>query len=122
MPGNAGGVTAHIVMGSVSTGSLAALLPGVDGWVLAFAISGGLIFVLNAKETSLFKRIIYFPISVLLGYTVAIEGLPGIGDFTQNILAFLGSALSISLIIHIMELLTSGKLFKLLSDWLGRRG
>lgn len=122
MPGTvAGGATTHLIVGGISTFSLAAFLPGVDGWVLAMAFSGGTVFVLNAKETSLLKRIVYFPISVLIGYIVAKEGIHGTQEIAQSILAFFGSALAITIIIQLMDFITSGKFIQILSDLVSRK-
>lgn len=122
MPGTvASGVTTHLVVGGVSTFSFAALLPGVDGWVLAMSCSGGLVFVLNAQETSLLKRIVYFPISVLIGYVVAKEGVVGTENIAQSIVAFFGSALSITIIVQLMDFVTSGKFLQIVTDWVSRK-
>lgn len=76
--------------------SFASLLPGIDGDALIGAFAGASVFALHTKDLSIFKRLFYMLVSILMGYF-------GTGEVTRftdvqhtGVAAFIGSALIVT--------------------------
>lgn len=97
-------VTTHAVAGAASTVTVAALFPDVDLWSLMAAFVGGLLFIINEQELSLWKRVIYLPIATFIGYTGAEELLVRFSVHSRPLAACIGGAIAITVILRIISL------------------
>lgn len=100
----------------VSVG-LAALLPGIDLWTLLCACAGALLFVVSAKETVLWERIIYLPVGTLGGYIAAAEIKAHFDMVSLPLAAFFGGLLIIIVGLRIVQFVQNGDLH----SWIRRR-
>lgn len=103
---------------AVSGVGLATLLPGIDGNALIGAFAGATVFVVSAKELTIFKRIAYMLASLIMGYQAAPEIMHSTSIRESGVAASLAAALFVTVTIGLIE---KAKSFELLS-WLRRGG
>jgi hypothetical protein len=99
---------------SVVSVGLVALLPGVDMWTLLCACAGALLFVLSAKETALWERILYLPVASIGGYAAAAEISQRFAIVSLPLAAFFGGLLIIGIGMRAVKLVQNGDLSTLL--------
>lgn len=80
---------------AIASVGFAALLPGIDLWTLLCACAGALLFVVSAKDTALWERIIYLPVGTLGGYVAAAEIKSHFHMVSLPLAAFFGGLLII---------------------------
>ena len=88
--------TAATVVAATSIG-LATLFPGVDGNALIGAFAGATLFVMSARELSLWVRGIYLIISLIMGYISAQELTLHLPIQETGVTGFIGGLLCITL-------------------------
>lgn len=82
---------------------LAALLPGIDGDALIGAFAGGTLFVVSAKDLSLWKRSVYLVVSIVAGYYGADDIPRWIPLQSTGMAAFICAACSITVTLALIE-------------------
>lgn len=102
---------------AVASVGLAALLPGIDLWTLLCACAGALLFVLSAKETVLWERIVYLPVGTLGGYIAADEIRQHFPIVSLPLAAFFGGLLIIIFGLRIVQFVQNSDL----QSWIRRR-
>ena len=98
---------------SVASVVLVSLLPGINMWVLLCACAGALLFVLNAKETTLWERILYLPVATVGGYAAADEICQRFTIMSLPLAAFFGGLLIVAVSIRAVEFVRNGDLHDL---------
>ncbi|MBA0289224.1 hypothetical protein D7Y39_05170 [Stenotrophomonas maltophilia] len=89
---------------AIATGlGLAALLPGIDGDALIGAFAGGTLFVVSAKDFSLWKRSVYLIVSVIAGYYGADDVSRWVPLRSTGMAAFICAACSITVTLALIE-------------------
>lgn len=66
-----------VVVGLLGSAAMAGMLAGVDGNALTGALCGSLIFFMARHEIEIWKRLVYFIISLVMGYLFS----PGLTEF-----------------------------------------
>ncbi|MBH1600061.1 hypothetical protein I5U56_05075 [Stenotrophomonas maltophilia] len=85
-------------MAALATGvGLASLLPGIETDAFIGAFAGATLFVVSAKDLSLWKRLIYLAISVVAGYMGGTEVMRRFDVASSGLAAFLCAATIITL-------------------------
>lgn len=95
--------TAQHTLAALSGGAAAAgVMSQVDGWSLAAAFMGAVVFVLQSTELAVWKRLVFLPISVFIGYIAADEVMSHSGLGSRAVAAFVAAALTITVITRLM--------------------
>ena len=95
--------TAQHTLAALSGGVAAAgVMSQVDGWSLAAAFMGAVVFVLQSTELAVWKRLVFLPISVFIGYIDADEVMSHFGLDSRAVEAFVAAALTITVITRLM--------------------
>ena len=91
-------------MVALATGvGLASLLPGIETDAFIGAFAGGTLFVVSAKDLSLWKRLIYLASSVVAGYMGGTEVMRRFDVASSGLAAFLCAATIITLTLTLIE-------------------
>lgn len=95
--------TAQHTLAAMSGGAVAAgVMSSIDGWSLAAAFMGAVVFVLQSTELAVWKRLVFLPISVFIGYIAADEVMSHSGLGSRAVAAFVAAALTITVITRLM--------------------
>ncbi|WP_413615758.1 phage holin family protein [Halomonas cupida] len=108
--------TTAITKGATLAATLFGMMPGVDPNAVVGAFCGATLFVVSAKELSIFERLTYLIISFLIGYMAGPAMLGDILDHTA-VSAFVASAVTVTAGLRVIE---SVKTLDIKS-WLGGR-
>lgn len=91
-------------MVALATGvGLASLLPGIDADALIGAFAGATLFVVSAKDLSIWKRLVYLAISVVAGYLGGTEVMRRFDVTSSGLAAFFCAATIITLTLTLIE-------------------
>jgi len=91
-------------MVALATGvGLASLLPGIDADAFIGAFAGATLFVVSAKDLSIWKRLIYLAISVVAGYLGGTEVMRRFDVTSSGLAAFFCAATIITLTLALIE-------------------
>lgn len=91
-------------MAALATGvGLASLIPGIETDAFIGAFAGATLFVVSAKDLSLFKRLVYLAISVVAGYLGGTEVMRRFDVASSGLAAFLCAATIITLTLTLIE-------------------
>lgn len=74
----------------------------VDGWSLAAAFMGAVVYVLQSTEIAVWKRIIFLPVSVYIGYIAADDIMIHTGLSSRAVAAFITAAFTITVITKLL--------------------
>ena len=82
--------------------TLISMLPGIDANAVIGAFCGASLFVISAKDLSLFERLAYLVISLLIGY---LGGPAVLGDWIAHsaVSAFVGAATAVTAALRAIE-------------------
>ena len=105
--------TAVTVAASTGIG-LAAMFPGIDGNALIGAFAGATLFVMSARELSLWVRAVYLLISVTMGYIAAPELVSHLPIKETGVTGFIGGLLCITVAAPLVRRLESIDLISLI--------
>ena len=98
---------------------LAGLLPGVNGDFLLGALLGATVFVLWERGETLWRRLVYFPLSVGAGYIGAPEVLLRLPIASDGVAALLVSVLAVAVAHKVLDVLAKFDLLSALDSLLG---
>lgn len=82
---------------------MASLFPGIDGNALIGAFAGATLFVMSARELTLFERILYLLISCVMGYMAAPEITANTFIQESGVAAFVAGVLCITVMLGIIK-------------------
>lgn len=89
---------------AVATGvGAASLLPGIETDAFIGAFAGATLFVVSAKDLSLWRRLIYLAISVVAGYLGGTEVMRRFDVASSGLAAFLCAATIITLTLTLID-------------------
>lgn len=110
----AGGI---VVVGGIS---MASLFSGIDGNALVGAFAGAAVFVLRAQDLGIARRLIYFAISMAMGYLAVPEIVRWSTVSTPAVAAFIASAATVTIMNRALDWLTAmtfGEFVETLVGW-----
>lgn len=96
---------------------LAALLPGIDGDALIGAFAGSTLFVVSAPSMSLWQRLIYLAVSVVVGYMATPDLMSLVPFRSSGLAAFFASAAIVTVTLAVID-----KCKRLDFSWIRRGG
>lgn len=91
--------------GNTAKVGLLALILEIDSGALAGAFSGASLVALNNHQSTIFLRVAYLVISMVVGYLAAPEILAQTPLSQSGVAAFLASAIAIALVLQLWELI-----------------
>jgi hypothetical protein len=105
--------TAATVVATTGIG-LAAMFPGIDGNALIGAFAGATLFVMSARELTLWVRGAYLLISLIMGYLSAPELVNHLPIQATGVAGFLGGLLCITVTAPLVRRLEGVDLIRLI--------
>ncbi|WP_346829421.1 putative holin [Pseudomonas abietaniphila] len=75
--GEPASTTASVVVAGAAGAGFAGLIAGVDSYAAVGALAGAIVFFMTTEELPVWKRLVFFLVSVVMGYLFA----PAMGDF-----------------------------------------
>jgi hypothetical protein len=75
--GEPASTTASVVVAGAAGAGFGGLIAGVDSYAAVGALAGAIVFFMTTEELPVWKRLVFFLVSVVMGYLFA----PAMGDF-----------------------------------------
>ncbi|AZS50662.1 hypothetical protein DM558_07660 [Entomomonas moraniae] len=101
--------------------SFIGLLSGVHPAAIWGALIGSIIYLVAAPQHRPFKKFVCFFTAWVVGYYVALELVKQGFSKTEGAIACLASAISLPIIFAIIDVISNGKLFGLISEVIKKR-
>lgn len=95
--------TTAVAIATTTGVGMASLFPGIDGNALIGAFAGATLFVMSARELTLFERILYMLISSVMGYIAAPEITANTFIQASGVAAFIAGFLCITVMLGLIK-------------------